>query len=104
MIDNCMLHLCSGYSMMNENDSRNVMVAFQMAASAAEEVAIEDLKAAEHRRSPSFMYKPRLSIDGNQWCALYGENLMEGVAGFGDSPELAYSDFDKNWVKPLPNA
>ena len=59
--------------------------------------------AAERMGSPSFMLKPRLCIDGNQWCALYGDNLQDGVAGFGDSPDLAYLDFDKNWVLPLPH-
>jgi hypothetical protein len=36
-------------------------------------------------------------IDGDKWCALYGENLQDGVAGFGDSPALAMADFNKNW-------
>ena len=27
--------------------------------------------------------------DGDQWCALYGENLQEGVAGFGRTPAEA---------------
>ena len=27
-----------------------------------------------------------ISLDGDQWCALLGENLQVGVAGFGDSP------------------
>ena len=31
------------------------------------------------------------------WCALYGDNLQDGVAGFGRSPEEAMADFDKNW-------
>ena len=53
------------------------------------------------RRAPSVLFRPRLSLDGNQWCALYGENLQEGVAGFGDSPEGAMADFDKNWCAPL---
>ena len=52
---------------------------------------------AENHLRPSVIYKPRLFIDGNQWCALYGENLQEGVAGFGKSPSLAMSDFDLNW-------
>lgn len=30
-----------------------------------------------------------LSIDGNKWCALVGENLQEGAAGFGDGPMAA---------------
>lgn len=27
--------------------------------------------------------------DGDSWCALKGENLQEGIAGFGDTPVLA---------------
>jgi hypothetical protein len=50
---------------------------------------------------PSYIYKPKLSIDGNQWCALYGENIQEGVVGFGVSPEKAYEEFDKEWTKSL---
>lgn len=50
---------------------------------------------------PSVLYRPRLFIDGNQWCALYGENLQDGVAGFGDSPAEAMLEFDRNWNKKL---
>ncbi len=50
---------------------------------------------------PSAIFRPRIFIDGNQWCALYGENLQDGVAGFGDSPELAMHDFDVNWSAVL---
>lgn len=57
--------------------------------------------AFEHQR-PSVLFTPRLSIDGNQWCALYGENLQDGVAGFGDSPQKAMQDFDKSWLQNLP--
>lgn len=59
--------------------------------------------AAEHTR-PSAIFKPRLSIDGNQWCALYGDNLQEGVAGFGDSPADAMRDFDRAWHVKLVTA
>ena len=59
--------------------------------------------AAEHER-PSVMFRPKLSIDGNQWCALYGDNLQDGVAGFGDSPAKAMYDFDRNWQKDLSTA
>ncbi len=52
-------------------------------------------------RLPSNMYKPKLLIDGNLWCALYGDNLQDGVAGFGKSPGLAYWDFDKAWWEEL---
>jgi len=69
------------------------------------EMAKESVReaAAEHARQ-SAVFKPSLSIDGNQWCALYGENLQDGVAGFGDSPAKAMLDFDRAWQKDLtPN-
>ena len=50
---------------------------------------------------PSAIFKPSLTIDGNQWCAMYGEDLQSGVAGFGDSPALAMEDFDKSWFTNL---
>jgi hypothetical protein len=52
--------------------------------------------------SPSMMLRPRLFVDGNQWCALYGENIEKGVCGFGDSPAEAYAAFDKAWYAKLP--
>lgn len=58
--------------------------------------------AYDHSR-PSVIWKPVLSIDGNQWCALYGDNIQDGVSGFGDSPELAMYDFDSAWGKKLIN-
>lgn len=58
-------------------------------------------EAAAAHSTPSAIFKPRLSIDGDQWCALYGENLQDGVAGFGKSPGDAMHDFDRNWHKPL---
>lgn len=46
---------------------------------------------------PSVLYRPAISLDGNQYCALYGEDLMAGCAGFGTTIEAAMRDFDKNW-------
>jgi hypothetical protein len=65
----------------------------------AEEAAIT---AAEQRR-PCVLYRPALSIDGNQWCALYGEDLQSGIAGFGDTPHLAMLDFDNTWMNCKAN-
>lgn len=45
--------------------------------------------------------KPSIQIDGNQWCVLYGENLQDGVAGYGNSPHLAVLDFNKSWYASL---
>lgn len=47
---------------------------------------------------PSVLMRPSLSIDGNQYCALYGDNLQDGVAGFGDTPEAAMRSFDLAWI------
>lgn len=57
---------------------------------------------AECLTEPSAMYRPSLSIDGDKWCALYGENLQDGVAGFGDSPAEAMQNFNKAWRQKLP--
>ncbi len=61
----------------------------------------EQVRTEYMRQRPSVMYRPAIRLDGNQWCALYGDNLQDGVSGFGDSPEAAMADFDKNWAKPL---
>jgi len=50
-----------------------------------------------YANKPHVFMRPAISIDGNQWCALYGKNLQDGVCGFGDTPAEAMSDFDKNW-------
>jgi len=50
---------------------------------------------------PSSVYKPRLFKDGDQWCALFGENIQEGVSGFGVSPEKAFLDFDREWNRQI---
>lgn len=45
------------------------------------------------------MLKPRVFMDGDKWCVLYGDNLQDGVAGFGDTPHDAVIDFNKAWKK-----
>ena len=45
--------------------------------------------------------KPKLFVDGDKWCVLYGENLQDGIAGFGESPYKAILDFNKAWNKPI---
>lgn len=46
--------------------------------------------------------KPRIFIDGNQWCVLLGENVQDGIHGFGETPRLAVYDFNKAWDRHLP--
>ncbi len=37
----------------------------------------------------------KLSLDGNAWCVLLGDNLQVGVVGFGDRPSEALGSFIK---------
>ena len=50
--------------------------------------------AAEMMR-PSVLFRPTLMADGDSWCALLGDDLQVGVAGFGDTPAAAMAAFDK---------
>jgi len=50
------------------------------------------------------IFNAKLTIDGNQYCWLHGDNLQDGIAGFGDSPYLAALDFNKNFHRPLSKA
>lgn len=70
---------------------------------AAITITEEAVRVADANAAPSAVYRPALSIDGNKWCALYGDNLQDGVAGFGDSPADAMWDFDRNWHAALPS-
>ena len=54
-------------------------------------------RAEELRAAPHVLMRPAVYPDGNQWCALYGEALQMGVAGFGETPAKACADFDHNW-------
>lgn len=54
----------------------------------------------EERTRPSMLFQPRVFRDGPVWCALYGEDVQEGVVGFGASPALACEAFDAAWTTP----
>lgn len=53
--------------------------------------------AEQERQRPFHLLRPPVFPDGNQWCCLYGEDLMQGVAGFGDTPDAASRAFDEAW-------
>lgn len=63
--------------------------------------ACDESTRAYEMNTPAMMLRPGLSIDGDKWCALYGDNLQDGVAGFGDSPAEAYQNFNKSWHEKL---
>lgn len=82
-------------SVVRTFDGKNL----ECAETASEVAAAVDSPIVAMYQAPSAIYRPAISKDGDQWCALYGDNLQDGVAGFGDTPELAMADFDKNWRK-----
>lgn len=47
--------------------------------------------------------KPKVTIDGDQYCILYGENLIEGISGFGKTIMEAIRNFNKSFHTPLPS-
>ena len=80
-----------GAAVADAISSSSLSWAVDMAKSAVQEAAAGFMR-------PSVMYRPDLSLDGNQYCALYGDDLMSGCAGFGSTVNEAMYDFDKNWI------
>lgn len=70
----------------------------RQAADARLDAAIAERDAARDALRPCRRFKPRLFIEGDQWCALLGENVQDGVAGFGTSPDEAMAAFDTEWA------
>jgi hypothetical protein len=54
-------------------------------------------RVQEEMTRPSVLFRPNVYADGNQFCALYGENIQVGVCAFGPTPELACRQFDIEW-------
>lgn len=45
------------------------------------------------------MLQPKLFIDGDHWCCLWGTDLQMGIAGFGKSPMEAIRNWNAEWHK-----
>lgn len=79
---------------------------------AADQAKIAWQEAAWEFQRPSVVFKPTLSRDGNMWCALFGDDLQVGVAGFGETPAKAMWAFDIAWnnangshiIEPTPDS
>ena len=56
-----------------------------------------EIAVINNEMRPSYYFRPSLSINGEQWCLFYGGSLQSGIVGFGNTPEEAAIDFDKNW-------
>lgn len=83
---------------MNDHDS---MMVRMEAMSAVWNVQDQFVNTAECLREPAVLYKPKVFIDGDKWCALYGDDLQNGVCGFGDSPRNAMIDFNRAWDEKI---
>ena len=59
----------------------------------------ERMQTEAQRQRPFILLRPKMFPDGNQWCALYGDNIQEGVCGFGDTPGQAAAAFDEAWYR-----
>ena len=33
----------------------------------------------------------------NTWAVTYGDDIVKGIAGFGETPEKAFEDFVRSW-------
>lgn len=82
--------------MLNDADSNMAANAICHAAEMTKESWRYMLSCYER---PSVIFKPRIYPDGDKWCCLYGENLHDGVAGFGETPAKACEEFDKAWTE-----
>ena len=76
------------------NDINRACTSISYAMSAVEESARELVRDFN-------VIKPRIFLDGDMWCALYGDDLQVGVAGFGDSPAKASYAFDVEWNRKV---
>ncbi len=67
-----------------------------------DEAAHSIRNATFEQERPFMLLRPRIFQDGDQWCALLGDNLQEGVCAFGDSPSKASYEWDKAWYASIP--
>ena len=44
-----------------------------------------------------------VELDGDEYCALLGINLMEGVCGFGRTIDDAIEAFCESWISATPS-
>lgn len=83
---------------LNEQERERIIQAYCWTAE-IEQRAIINMYSAKD--SPFLHMRGKLYMDGDKWCALYGDNLQEGLCGFGDSPCAAQADFDTNYYKNI---
>ena len=87
-------------SVVREVASRSFDISF-----ATSSIRDEFVRAGMEMQRPSVLFRPTIAADGDQWCALLGDDLQSGVAGFGDTPAKAMEAFDEAfWRARTPSA
>ena len=79
---------CDGFVVQRCTLRNGIRAAAALRASRWEEVALQGVS----------LRKADLAESTIEACGLYGSDLMNGCAGFGDTADLAMRDFDKNWI------
>ena len=80
-----------------EDQSGNIRAYMQQAAEIDINAANYREEAAREQCRPFMLLRPQIFPDGNQWCALYGENTQDGICAFGSTPAQAAMQFDREW-------
>ena len=86
--------------MLNDTDSGNLKSILEFNAHREHDETMNLLVEKQYYNLFS-MLKPKIFMDGNMWCVMIGENPMEGIQGFGETPFKAMLDFNKSWHKSL---
>ena len=60
-----------------------------------------ELYFAAHPGSPSAVRRPKIFHRSKTWVVLLGENLEEGMVGYGDTIEAALHAFDARYLASL---
>lgn len=87
---------------MIEDTDGNIRNMLHQAACYKSNAAEYEEQAERERVRPFMLLRPKICKDGNKWCAMYGENIQDGVCGFGDTPAQAATNFDFNWLNEPP--
>ena len=65
------------------------------------EIVSMEVDGANKRRLWAVILGLKPIKDGDRWCILYGQNLHDGIAGFGDSPVDAIQAFEHEMYKSI---
>jgi hypothetical protein len=83
--------------MIEDTDGNIRNMLFQAACYESNAAQLKE-EGERERMRPFMLLRPAICKDGNQWCALYGQNIQDGICGFGDTPSKAAANFDINWL------